>query len=114
MNYSRLSRYMSIRLSSPSNKRGTLTSTLLRSISVFVYTHMSRIARTLTSTPLRLGVRLTHIKSKRDSESHASMVPESLSAFAFVLFVHICEFCGLICGDAGVDNLLNIAVHDLV
>ena len=105
---------MSIRLSSPSNKRGTLTSTLLRSISVFVYTHMSRIARTLTSTPLRLGVRLTHIKSKRDSESHASMVPESLSAFAFVLFVHICEFCGLICGDAGVDNLLNIAVHDLV
>lgn len=32
---------MSIRLSSPSNKRGTLTSTPLRSISVFVYTHMS-------------------------------------------------------------------------
>ena len=59
---------MSIRLSSPSNKRRTLTSTPLRSIS-------------------------RHVRR---------------------LFVHICEFCGLICGDAGVDDLLDIAVHDLV
>ena len=30
------------------------------------------------------------------------------------LFVHVCEFLCLVGGDAGVDDFLNVAVHDLV
>ena len=78
---------MSIRLSSPSNKRRTLTSTLLRSISVFVYTHMSRIARTLTSTPLRsISVFVyTHMSLKREGSASKLTVP-SLSPATFAVY----------------------------
>ena len=42
---------------------------------------------------------------------------DSSSRCAFsclALLIHICQFCRLVCCDAGINNLLDVAVHDLI
>ena len=74
-------------------RRRTFTSLPLRYFSVFVYTH---IEYKKTTPPCKQFVVVFVIFCVRR------------------LFVHVCEFLGLVGCDAGINDFLDVAVHDLV